>query len=311
MAVPAAGRQSGVALLTALLVVALATLAAVAMATRQHYDVRRTANQLDADQAAAYAAGVEDWARVLLRRDLEDGPVDHLDEDWARELPPLAVTGGQIAGRIEDLEGRFNLNNLLTTDGAPDERAVARFRRLLELLELDPALANAVLDWMDADLETRFPGGAEDDRYSTREPPYRAANAPFASVSELRLVEGFDAEAVRRLRPYLSALPGRASVNVNTAPPLLLQALFPDLSAADAEALVDARSDKPFDTVADFLAHDTFAGRAVGPEGLATGSGHFAVFADVRLGTARARQVSVLERQGGDVSVRLRSLGGL
>jgi len=310
MAVPAAGRQSGVALLTALLVVALATLAAVAMATRQHYDVRRTANQLDADQAAAYAAGVEDWARVLLRRDVEDGPVDHLDEDWARELPPLAVTGGQIAGRIEDLEGRFNLNNLLV-EGQPDELAVARFRRLLELLELDPARVNAVLDWLDEDLEPRFPDGAEDDRYSTLEPPYRAANAPFASVSELRLVEGFDAEALRRLRPYLSALPGRVPVNVNTAPPLLLQALFPDLSAADAEALVDARSEKPFDTVADFLAHEAFAGREVGPEGLATGSGHFAVFADVRLGTARARQVSVLERRDGDVSVRLRSLGGV
>ena len=54
-----AGRCRGVALLTALLVVALVTVAAVAMVARQSLDIHRTANVLDADRAwqVAYAAG--------------------------------------------------------------------------------------------------------------------------------------------------------------------------------------------------------------------------------------------------------------
>ncbi len=113
--------QRGVALVTALLVVALATVAAVAMASRQQLDVRRTANLLQGDQAYVYAQAVEDWARVVLKRDAEDNQIDKLDDDWAQRLSPIVVPGGQVDGFIIDLQGRFNLNNLVKPDGQLSE----------------------------------------------------------------------------------------------------------------------------------------------------------------------------------------------
>ena len=188
-------RQGGVALITALLVVALATAAAVAMATRQNVDIRRTGNLLNGEQAYAYALAAESWAYVILRRDQEDNEYDSLGEDWASALPPIAVEGGFVNGRIEELQGRFNVNNLIVDAGEPSEPEVAvdaeqlaYFRRLLDVLGLEPALAPALLDWIDADINSTFPDGAEDDAYLLAEPPYRAANRILVNISELRLV---------------------------------------------------------------------------------------------------------------------------
>ena len=312
---PRLKRQRGVALITALLIVALATIAAVAMASRQQLDVRRTANILDGDQTFFYAIGVESWARRILVRDLKDGRTDHPGEDWARRLPPITIPGGQVAGYIEDLQGRFNLNNLLDENGQPNQAAVQRFQRLLELLELDPGLVNGVLDWMDSDLEARFPNGAEDDFYLIQQPPYRAANRPFASVSELRLVAGFDGAAMARLGPYLAALPGVTPLNVNTASALVLRTLTPTMSEAEAEGLIANRGDTGYKDVQTFLQDPVFAGTGdtLDANSLSVASEHFLVHADVLVGNARTRMFSVVHRsaQGGQpVVTRMRTLGG-
>jgi general secretion pathway protein K len=99
------------------------------------------------------------------------------------------------------------------------------FRNLLQSQSYDPELINAVLDWMDSDSEAR-PGGAEDIDYLQLPTPYRAANQKMTSVDELRLVRGFTPEMVEKLRPFLAALPTATDINVNTAPPEVLSALF-------------------------------------------------------------------------------------
>ena len=92
------GRQRGVALITAVLVVALAAVAAAAMTTRQTVDVRRAANVMDADQAQLYLLGAEAWAAQVLRRDLKDNKTDSFDDDWAVVLPAQTVEGGAVSG---------------------------------------------------------------------------------------------------------------------------------------------------------------------------------------------------------------------
>ena len=109
--------QRGVALVTALLVVSLATMAAVSMVTHQHVDVRRTGNLLHGEQAYAYALAAESWAPVIMNRDKEDTEIDMLGEDWATALPPISVDGGFVNGLISDLQGRFNVNNLVGENG--------------------------------------------------------------------------------------------------------------------------------------------------------------------------------------------------
>ncbi len=252
---------------------------------------------------------MEDWAGQVLRRDREKNATDHLGEDWATILPPIDVEGGQIAGRIEDLQGRFNLNNLIKGDKA-DPVALERFRRLLAALEMEPELAAAVVDWLDADIDPVFPGGAEDDTYLGREVPYRTANGPMVSPSELLLVEGMTIEHYQALAPFVAALPAGTAINVNTAPPEVLMALAEGMTMSDAEALVEGRGDKGFASVEEMFQHDVLAGRQAVPEGLDVKSEYFLVQGQVAIGRVLSTRTAVLHRsERGAIRTLLRAQG--
>lgn len=222
------GRQRGVALLTVLLITALVTVIAISMVERHRLAIAKTRQVLRWQQAYAYALGGESHARSLLRADLfEDDaepPVDSLADRWAEPRAPFEIAEGEIELRIRDLSGLLNLNG--TTDPAGRDRLA----RLLTALDLDQNLADVVVDWIDEDLEVSGTG-AEDGAYLVAESPYRAANGPFASVSELRLLPEIDEDTWRRLVPYVSTLPpGVRRINVNTAPGPVLAALAPGMT---------------------------------------------------------------------------------
>ena len=123
-----------------MLVVTVGTIIAVNLMWQATLDLRRAESALAADQGLMYALGAEAWAADILRMDQVVSPdTDNLAEEWAIELPPLPVDGGVIVGRLEDLQGRFNLNNLVDAQGEDDEIAQREFERLLELLEIDQA----------------------------------------------------------------------------------------------------------------------------------------------------------------------------
>ncbi len=291
---------AGVALITALLVVAVTTVAMVGMTSRLMVELRRTENILHGEQAVALLSGVEGWAHGQLVADLEEGgAVDHPGENWARPLPPTELENGYAQGRIVDLQGRFNINTLV--DDAAQVNAVARqrFERLLAYLDLPARLVPALLDWLDKDQAIRFPGGAEDDYYSRLTPPYRPANRPLLTVSELRLVAGFEEAIYQTLRPHVSALPGVTTINVNSAPVAVLMALADGLAATDMEALVKGRQEQPFVDVETFLRHPALAGTTVDAAGLGVTSDHFAVHGTATVGRAEARLTGFLQRRGG------------
>jgi general secretion pathway protein K len=275
------------------------------MATRLQVDVRRTGNLLHGEQAYAYALAAESWAEVILRRDADDSKIDTLGENWATALPPIAVEGGVVSGRIEDLQGRFNLNNLVGPDGKPSVPDLEYFKRLLALLEVEPGLATALLDWIDADINATFPDGAEDDIYLLEDPPYRAANRPLVSTSELRLVKGFSPEIVASLEPFITALPEPTALNVNTASPLVLQALHADLATADIEQIIQARGEDGFQELEAFLALDALAGLQLGVK-VDVKSDWFSVLTDVRIGRGQAQLDSRLQRSGNVLTVGYR-----
>jgi len=294
--------QRGVALVTALLVVSLATMAAVSMVTRQHVDVRRTGNLLHGEQAYAYALAAESWALVILNNDKKDSEIDMLEEDWATALPPIAVEGGFVNGLITDLQGRFNVNNVVGDDGKPKVADKAYFGRLLLVLGLDPALTNALIDWIDPDINASYPDGAEDDTYLLNNPPYRAANRPLSSVSELALVKGFTAGVIAVLEPHITALPTGTSINVNTATPQVLRALDEKLTESDVTALIEGRGEEGYLDKTAFLKHDALAGLPVDVN-IGTVSNWFNVQTDVTVGRGSARLQSVLWRK--DASTRV------
>ena len=301
-------QMDGVALVTALLVVALATVAAVAMATRLHVDLRRAGNLLHGEQAYAYALAAESWAQVILERDADDNEVDSLQDDWAISIPPIAVEGGLVGGAIKDLQGRFNINNLVTENGEVDQANLTYYKQLLDRLKLDQTLAAALQDWLDRDIDVTFPGGVEDEDYLLANPPYRAANRRLADISELRLVQGYTPEVIDTLSMHVMAVPETTKINVNTATDQVLLALHPDLEDSAIEDIIAQRDKEAYETVDDFLAEDAFAGLAL-PVTLSVQSEWFLALTDVVVGGGRARVQSLLQRDGEVTRVIMRTRG--
>ena len=300
-------RNRGVALITARLIVALAGIIAANLAWDNALDVRRTMVLLARDQAMQVALGAESWVSSILRQDLEDSETDHLGEIWASELPGLPIDGGDVFGEIQDLQGRFNINNLIGSNGAIDEEVLEQFRRLLVSLELDPRFAGITADWLDTDLDPSFPDGAEDSIYTGLTPPYRAANQALTRVSELAALEGMDKLTLDILLPHITALPGKTTINVNTATAPVLQSLGENVSVADVERLLGEREAAGFADV-----ENTFQ-PIIDPEMLleiGDRSRYFQLKVVVRIDTVRITLYSILQRSPrGDVAPIARSFG--
>ena len=309
----------GVALITAMLIVALATIAAVAVAARQQFDIRRSANLMNGEQSYQFVLGVESWAVQLLTRDLKDNQTDTLKEDWAKQLPPLSVEGGQVAGHIEDLQGRYNLNNVLDlTTHKATAASVKPLQRLLQALDIPPELVWAVADWIDKDPDVSIDGGAEDDVYTGLNPAYRTADTQMVSTSELLLINGFKPEYYVKLEPYVCALPEHTKINVNTAAAPVLATLVDGLSTSAATAIVDARKDNPFTDPAAFkdalktsggLTEDAL--NTLDIPAIVVSSNYFLVLSDSLFGKGRTRLFSELHRTPAQTSVILRTQGVL
>lgn len=321
--------QRGAALVIALVIVAIATIVAATLVWENHLDRRRTANQLFGSEALANALGVEDFLRAVLAED--DLKSDTLQEPWARQGDVFPIEGGYLQGAVIDLQGRFNVNNLVDANGDPAQKQVKIFRALLGRLGLDEQLVDATVDWIDPDLEPQpnSLGGAEDDLYLRSDPPYRAANRSLTDISELRLVRGMTPEQFAVLAPYVTALPplpatpgaGTAStatpININTAPPELIVAaaeagqqpnqagLTPELAAQ----LVELRNQEGFSDLE--IANQVVAPYELDPEVFDVKSSYFRLHVLALIGASRVNLYSVLQRDPATGSVRTlsRTLG--
>lgn len=287
-------RQRGVAIVLAMSVVALAALAATTMLVSQSTWARRVELNAGHVQAKLVIQAGLDWARAILSDDQRTGAVDHAGEPWALRLPVIPVENGSLEGRIEDQQGRFNLNNL-QSNGKVDPAQLAHLLRLLSVLGLPPALAGALADWIDADSEPQPQDGAEDEAYLALQPPYRAANRPLIDVAELALVRGYDARTRERLRPFVSALPRFTAVNVNTAPAEVLYAIVDSLPLDDARAIVAERGQGYFRSVSEFSARLP-RGLTAATRDIAVGSDYFVASMRATIGGTEARGSALLAR---------------
>ncbi len=297
-------RQRGLALVTAVLVVALAATIAAFIAFGQQLWLRQMENMADRARADFLQRGALAWGLIALEED-RNKSVDHLGEDWARPLPPLPVPGGAIRASVEDAQGRFNLNNLWRQGGlnGPDSKV---FENLLIQLDLAVDLRDALAEWLHPNGGR---DGAADIEYLQLDPPYRAGRQGhhgLTSVDELRLVRGFTAEVVEKLRPYVTVIPVPVAVNVNTASAPVLAAMVDNMTAAQAEQIVEARKTTPFSNDGEF--------RKQLPPGLAVvkdfvldvRTSYFLVMLDIAMGRHYRRAEALLLRppgggQGGGV----------
>ena len=285
--------QQGVALITVLLVVSLATTAAVAMASRQHIDIRRTENTLFIGQAQQYQRGVELWSKQFLSQDRKKNKTDHTGEDWALRLPPLPIEGGTVRGYLEDLQGRFNLNNL-QKDGQNANLELERFKRLLRKLDINDSLADLIQDWIDPDQDATIPAGAEDVYYLGLTPAYRTSGQLLQSSSELLLLKEFKRETYDKLLPHITVLPQATTINVNTATAEVLLSLNDELTTDQIKTIIDQK--RKYDSVESFLKEPLFEGKNIPIEGLGVSSDYYILYSEVNIGHFKLNMKTLFER---------------
>jgi general secretion pathway protein K len=243
-------RVRGFAVILAMLVVALAATVAAFMAWQQSLWVRQAENLGNLAQADSIARSAGRWMQAMLAEDVKDKDDKYQTLLLSGTLPAVPVENGQASVRLYDMQSRFNVNNLVQQN-KPSTAEVDAFRRLLQSLDIEPDITNALIDWIDTDGVPTFPGGAEDADYLALDPPYRAANQPLIDIEELARVKGFDAGVIAKLQPFVTALPAPSQLNLNSVSAEVLAAYVPKLSLEDARELVAARDAKPFKDISD------------------------------------------------------------
>lgn len=254
-------RQRGVALILALATAALATLLATRLLSRADAGLSAAQAARDREQALRLVQGGIDWARAALEEDARHNVVDHRGEAWATAIPPTAAEGGELAGRIDDLDGRFDINGLATRND------LEAFRRLLALLALPPELADAVMPLL-----------------------------PAAHVDALAGAAGMTPAFLDRLRPHIAALPMRTPLNANTASAEVLAARA-GLAIGQARAVARDRDAIAFRDAADIGSR---SGSAWLKRNAGVGSRYFLVAASVRLNGVQLAATAMIERRVGE-----------
>ena len=308
--------QRGIALLTILVMVALATILAATIAKRQTNTSENTGYLMRQDQSLLYAKSAEAFFSELLIQDSDNGGnIDHLQENWAKPMPAFPVEDGFISGRLLDESGKFNLNNLLKADGSVDDSARRWFEKLLQRVGLPAELSQAVIDWQDADDETTGAMGAESNYYQGLDPSYLASNTKFHQVEELKLVRGFEGKNYDLIAPYVTALPEATKININTAAPLLLASIDPKIDVKTVEQELKAKQAELtyFNSVEDLWKLNAFSG--IEPQNktdaaawLDNKSNYFTAQIEVVLSERKRQFTSAIMRKDKQVTVYSRSL---
>ncbi|MBZ0333409.1 type II secretion system minor pseudopilin GspK [Marinobacter sp. AL4B] len=296
-------RQSGVALIMVLLAMALVVLLATGMTKQQSLRIYKAGHYLAQQQGHSIALGAEEFAKRILIRDYEedkeDGSmVDSPDEFWAMHAAVLPLDeNGVVEVQIDDLGGRINLNDLIATNGEVDPLTKDRISRLLIALGINGLNVDTLIDWIDSDDQTVSAYGAEDGQYLMADPGFRAANQPFVSVTELRLIEGMTEEIYVALRPHVAALPVSGSgINVNSATAPVLMSLHSEINEAQAEAIMAKREEERFENLQDFLALPEFSGLGLKQNGLMLQTRFFEVVSRITYDNRVVNMVSTVFR---------------
>jgi len=269
-------KVSGVALITVLLIVALAAVLVTQMTGRLQLQMQRTNNITLNQQAYWYAMGAEAFAKTILIESFNDeNEVTHLEQMWAQGETSYPVDFGQITGEIFDMQACFNLNALridrsAIPAGSGKPAIQEAFQELILSLNVEgvtgfeaESMTDALVDWLDKDSAIESAGGAEDNDYSAKEFPYLPANHYLASITELRLIEHFTIPVINQLKKFVCVLPNTDlhNINLNTisTEQVKLLEVFLGIPLRDAEnALADRKGDG-FEKNSEFFSHRDIA----------------------------------------------------
>lgn len=305
--------QRGAALLLAMLTVVLVATLASGMLWQQWRELEVESAQRTRVQSHWILTGALDWARLILREDARQGGSDNLTEPWAVPLAParlstfLATQQGQatvgddddpsqeafLSGDIQDLQARLNVTNLIE-NGQLNPDSMAAWTRLFKQLNLPEAQLNAFADA----LLQAFRAGSAKPAATGAQPASTARAALMPRRVEDLLWLGLSSATLAALSPFITLLPVPTVVNLNTAPLEVLMASVPNLTAAQAQRLIQSRSTQPLNTLMDSLLVVTDPNVRFDPALQGVASRFFAVTGRLRVGANTVQELSVLQRDG-------------
>jgi general secretion pathway protein K len=307
--------QRGAALLAAMLTVALVATFAAGALWQQWKSIEVEGAERQRTQARWLLTGALDWARVILREDARAGdanaPTDHLAEPWAVPLQEARlssflaalpdVTGNTVdddklaqhvllSGAISDLQGRLNVTNLLQGEQL-DAKTVIAFERLFDVLGVPPAQLSLLTQGLSA---------AQKQNSSAPLVPQR--------ISQLSWL-GLSPQALQTLSPYITVLPTRSPINLNTASVQVLYASVPGLSLSDAQRLVQQRERQHWISVDAF---QKALGRTVSLNDThSVNTRYFEVMGRLRMPQTVLQERSLVQREASDLKVIWRHASSL
>jgi general secretion pathway protein K len=307
--------QRGAALLAAMLTVALVATFAAGALWQQWKSIEIESAERQRTQARWLLTGALDWARVILREDARSGdanaPADHLAEPWAVPLQEARLssflaalpdgTGNTadeekftqqvlLSGEINDLQGRLNVANLLQGEQL-DGKTVIAFERLFDTLGIPPAQLSLLTQGMQSA-----------QRYNSSSPlmPKRVAQLSWFGMSS---------QTLQILSPYITLLPMRTPVNLNTASLQVLYASVPGLGLSDAKRLIQQRERQHWGTVDAF---QKALGRPINLDGShSVSTQYFEVLGRLRMPQTTLQERSLVLRDGQELKVLWRDSGSL
>ncbi|MDQ1814774.1 type II secretion system minor pseudopilin GspK [Massilia sp. CCM 9210] len=265
---PVPRRQQGVAIITALLLTMLSVTIVASLFWQQQVQVRSMENQRLHLQTKWILRGALDWARLVLRQDGIDNrnlttlnavwntPLaeTRLDQYIERERVEGEVFDATLSGQISDATARYNLMNL-SNGRVIDKVQVQVYQRLLQNLQLDPALAQRTALAVASGAAPAVPKEQDPNQAPPPPPdpdalpvPVSAGTAPIGltQLDDLLAIPGYTLATVNRLREFAIVLPEQTKVNANTAPAEVLAAIVEGYSVSEGAALVTRRKQAYF-----------------------------------------------------------------
>jgi len=307
--------RRGAALLLAMVILTIVATIASGMVWQQNRAIQVEAAERARAQSAWILAGALDWARLILREDdrvnqsrQRNGqqPYDGLDEPWATPLAEARLSsflaadrednseGGPeafLSGSIVDAQSKWNLRNLLDGKGEPIKVEMQALRSLVDLAGAPSDTAERI-------------AAALRDAWA---PTADAGSKRARPISPARLADlawlGIDAQTLARLDPWVTLLPARTPVNVNTAPREAIVAAIDGLDLGTAERLVQQRQRSPFESLVAVRAQLNVN---LDESRVSVTSRWFEIAGRLRLDERVLEERSLVERRDTDVVVRRR-----
>ena len=225
--------RQGIAIISVLIVIALISASVSLMLQRFGRDLKQTQFIVTHTQSLNHLYSLEAWAKSILLSD--DLSVDSLDEVWATSITPIQVPGGTVYAKLNDLQSRLNLNNLID----------------LETNIYSPQYRSFFYDCINL-INTQLQQQLMADTIFS----YVVSQSPkpklFEQSAEIRKIKSISAKDYIKIKPLLTALPRLTPININTASKEILSCIHPQLSGSLVNKVIQKRKIKAFGIMDEF-----------------------------------------------------------